>query len=74
MRSGPYVAGSSPVDPWGRPYIINVLCGYRTDATNYKRLWVISAGANGQFDTNYRARATDEVAGDDIAVMLSQRQ
>jgi len=71
---GPYIAGSSPLDPWGRPYIVNVLCGYRTDATNYKRLWVVSAGPNGKFDTNYRARATDEVEGDDIAILLSQRQ
>ena len=71
---GPYVAGSTPVDPWGRPYIINVLSGFRTDATNYKRMWVMSAGPNGIFDTDYRARATDEVAGDDIGVMMMQRQ
>ena len=71
---GPYVAGSTPLDPWGRPYVINVLSGYRTDAVNYKRLWVVSAGPNGQFDTDRRARATDEVLGDDIAIMLSQRQ
>ncbi|MFT7536258.1 MAG: prepilin-type N-terminal cleavage/methylation domain-containing protein [Hyphomicrobiaceae bacterium] len=71
---GPYVAGSTPIDPWGRPYIINVMSGYRTDATNYKRMWVMSAGANGLFDTNYRARATDEILGDDIGVMFMQRQ
>ena len=71
---GPYSAGSTPLDPWGRPYLINVLCGYRTDATNYKRMWVMSAGADGRFSTNYRARSTDEIAGDDIGFMLMQRQ
>jgi prepilin-type N-terminal cleavage/methylation domain-containing protein len=71
---GPYVAGSTPLDPWGRPYVINVLSGYRTDAVNYKRMWVMSAGPNGVFDTDYRARATDEIAGDDIGVMFMQRQ
>ncbi|MFN3242271.1 MAG: type II secretion system protein GspG [Planctomycetota bacterium] len=71
---GPYVAGSTPVDPWGRPYVINVLSGWRTDATNYKRVWVVSAGPDGRFNTNYRARATDELAGDDIGVLLTQRQ
>ena len=71
---GPYVAGTSTIDPWGRPYIINVLSGYRTDVVNYKRMWVMSAGPNGIFDTDYRARATDEIAGDDIGILFSQRQ
>ena len=71
---GPYVAGTTPLDPWGRPYLINVISGYHTNATNYKRLFVLSAGPNGVIDTDYRARATDELAGDDIGVMLSQRQ
>ena len=71
---GPYFAGSTPVDPWGRPYVINVISGWNTNATNYKRMWVVSAGANGRFDTDYRARATDEIAGDDIGVMMTQRQ
>lgn len=71
---GPYVAGETPLDPWGRPYVINVLSGWRTDNTNYKRMWVVSAGPNGRFDTNYRARATDDIAGDDIGVMFMQRQ
>jgi len=71
---GPYVAGSTPLDPWGRPYVINVLSGWRTDATNYKRMWVMSAGPNGIFDTDYRARATDEISGDDIGEMFMQRQ
>ncbi|HEB54623.1 MAG TPA: prepilin-type N-terminal cleavage/methylation domain-containing protein [bacterium] len=70
---GPYFAGSTPVDPWGRPYVVNILSTYRTDATNYRRTWVVSAGPNGRFDTDYRARPTDELAGDDIGMLLYQR-
>jgi prepilin-type N-terminal cleavage/methylation domain-containing protein len=71
---GPYVAGTSPIDPWGRPYIINVMSGWSTDVTSYKRMWVMSAGPNGIFDTAPNARATDEIAGDDIGVLVSQRR
>lgn len=70
---GPYVNGTSPLDPWGRPYAINVISGWQTNATNYKRLWVISAGPNGRFDTNANATATTDITGDDIGVMLTQR-
>ena len=71
---GPYLNGSSPVDPWGRPYVVNVISGYFSDPTNYKRLWVISAGPNGRFDTNANATATTDITGDDIGVMLTQQQ
>ncbi|MCB9878158.1 MAG: prepilin-type N-terminal cleavage/methylation domain-containing protein [Planctomycetes bacterium] len=71
---GPYSPGTTPLDPWGRPYIINVISGWNTNATNYKRMWVVSAGPNGVFDTNALARSTDELGGDDIGVMLTQRQ
>lgn len=70
---GPYTAGSSPVDPWGRPYIINVGSGWRTHATRHKRMYVISAGPNGQFDTNWQSLATTEIAGDDIGLILTQK-
>lgn len=71
---GPYFTGDTPVDPWGRPYVVNVISGWNTNTTNYKRMWVVSAGANGIFDTDYRSRATDELAGDDIGVLMTQRQ
>lgn len=71
---GPYVNGGSPLDPWGRPYVVNVVAGWSTNATNYKRLWVISAGPDGVFNTSANATATTDVAGDDIGFMISQRQ
>jgi type IV pilus assembly protein PilE len=71
---GPYLAGSSPLDPWGRPYVINVISGFYSNATNYKRLFVISAGPNGRFDTAATATATTDITGDDIGVLMSQQQ
>lgn len=71
---GPYFGGTTPVDPWGRPYVMNVISGWYVNPNNYKRVWVVSAGANGIFDTDYQARATDELAGDDIGVLFLQRQ
>lgn len=71
---GPYSAGNTPLDPWGRPYVINVISGYYSHATNYKRMWVISAGPNGIIDTNYLSTATTDISGDDIGVMIGQQQ
>lgn len=71
---GPYLAGSSPLDPWGRPYVINVISGFYVNATNYKRLWVMSAGPDGIFNTSANATATTDITGDDIGVQLSQKQ
>jgi prepilin-type N-terminal cleavage/methylation domain-containing protein len=70
---GPYT-GPLPVDPWGRPYIVNMQSGWSVDTTNYKRVWVISAGADGIFQSNANASATDDILGDDIGYLLSQRQ
>lgn len=71
---GPYLAGPSPLDPWGRPYIVTVISAYSTNATNYKRIYVLSAGPNGTIDTGSTATATTDVAGDDIGVIIGQRQ
>lgn len=70
---GPYLATSSPLDPWGRPYVINVISGHSANATDYMRLFVLSAGPNGRFDTSASASATTDLTGDDIGVMMSQR-
>jgi prepilin-type N-terminal cleavage/methylation domain-containing protein len=71
---GPYLAGSSPLDPWGRPYVINVISGFYSHATNYKRMFVISAGPNGRLDTSANATATTDITGDDIGVIVSQQR
>ncbi|MGE3174645.1 MAG: type II secretion system protein GspG [Planctomycetota bacterium] len=71
---GPYTAGSSPLDPWGRPYLVTVRSGTSTSTSNYKRLYVLSAGPNGRIDTVANLTATTDLAGDDLGVIISQRQ
>lgn len=70
---GPYLSSSAPVDPWSRPYVVNVISAYSTDATNYKKLFVMSAGPNGVIDTNANAASTDTLGGDDIGVIIQAR-
>ena len=71
---GPYLAGTSPMDPWGRPYMINVISGWYTHATLYKRMYVLSAGPNGRFDTAYTGTATTDITGDDIGIILGEQR
>lgn len=70
---GPYIAGTAPLDPWGRPYIINVISGWDTNVTNNKRLFVLSAGEDGIINTVATATATGAILGDDVGFILSQR-
>ncbi len=69
---GPYL-DSSNVDPWGRPYIINVISGYSSDPVLYRKLWVLSAGPDGILQTSPEAKAGDEISGDDIGMLVMQR-
>ncbi len=52
---GPYVGGALPVDPWGKPYVVN----YAASGP----LWVLSAGPNLKVQT---ARTDNVIKGDDI--------
>jgi len=61
--NGPY-ATTLPVDPWGRPYVINA-ANFTTATTPPTPVWVLSAGANGIVETNI-ATATTVTGGDDI--------
>lgn len=71
---GPYVAGSTPLDPWGRPYVVNVIAGWNGNATNHRRIFVLSAGPDGRINTPARARSTDDISGDDIGMIVNERQ
>ncbi len=70
---GPYLAGPSPLDPWGRPYLINVYSTFATHNTNHKRTFVICAGPNGRLETQENARSNADLAGDDIGMIIFQR-
>lgn len=70
---GPYLADGAPLDPWGRPYLVMMRSFFDTNATNWKKVFVISAGPDGRMDTNPTCTATTSVTGDDIGMVLSQR-
>jgi len=61
--SGPYAA-TLPVDPWGRPYVINA-ANFTSVVVPPIPVWVLSAGPNGIVETNIAA-ATTVTGGDDI--------
>jgi prepilin-type N-terminal cleavage/methylation domain-containing protein len=61
--AGPY-ATQLPVDPWGRPYVINAL-NLTSVVVPPIPVWVLSAGPNGTIDTPIAA-ATIVPGGDDI--------
>lgn len=68
---GSYVA-HCPLDPWGRPYVANVLVGYSTGA-NYRRMFVLSAGPDGRIQTAATAGSTATIAGDDVGCLVWER-
>ena len=61
--AGPYAA-TLPVDPWGRPYVINA-ANFTSATTPPTPVWVLCAGPNGIVNTNI-ATATTVTGGDDI--------
>lgn len=69
---GPYL-DASPLDRWGRPFVVNVIAGHSTHPIEQRRLWVLSAGPDGAFQTQAAARVTDGVGGDDIGFLVRQR-
>jgi prepilin-type N-terminal cleavage/methylation domain-containing protein len=65
--NGPY-ATSLPLDPWGRPYIINSAQFVQAAGSNIPA-WVMSAGTNGTIDTPVAA-ATTTPTGDDVGFRI----
>ncbi len=70
---GPYLAESSPLDPWGRPYVVFVRSAFDASAVNYKKIIVLSAGLNGVIDTPFQARTNQDISGDDLGVVIFLR-
>jgi prepilin-type N-terminal cleavage/methylation domain-containing protein len=81
--NGPYIQ-DVPLDPWGNPYVINVryldgggVNGVTTAEAQDHAVFVLSAGANGLFETSFddgTALSNDAVGGDDVGWMVEGRQ
>ncbi|MCL5884216.1 MAG: type II secretion system protein GspG [Deltaproteobacteria bacterium] len=59
-------ATNLPVDPWGRPYVINA-AAFTSVATPPAPVWVLSAGPNGTINT---VQAATAVGGDDVGYRI----
>ena len=60
--AGPY-ATTLPLDPWGRPYVINA-ANFTSTTTPPTPVWVLSAGPNGVINTRIATNTTAPVLDD----------
>ena len=72
FKDGGYLE-RTPMDPWGRPYLVTVISSWYSHATRYKRVFVLSAGPDGRIDTQNISTATTDIADTDIGLILHQR-
>ncbi len=69
---GPYLPSYSMEDPWGHAYVLNVryLPGGIYSGSLRHKVFVLSAGPDGKWQTSYSDAATEEISGDDIGVVV----
>ncbi len=72
---GPYVESYEILDPWGNAYVINsrYMPGGRYTGTIRHKVFVLSAGPNGVWETGFTDAATEEILGDDVGTVISIR-
>ena len=69
---GPYVDKYEITDPWGHAYVINshYFPGRYTGAIRHK-VFVLSAGPNGRWETGFSDNTPEDVQGDDIGTLIT---
>jgi prepilin-type N-terminal cleavage/methylation domain-containing protein len=69
---GPYLPNYTMNDPWGHAYVMNVryLPGGIYGGTVRHKVFVLSAGPNGKWETGYNDGQTEEITGDDIGTVV----
>ncbi len=69
---GPYVGSYEFDDPWGSAYVINsqYFQGRYTGSIRHK-VFVLSAGPNGLWETGFSDNAPEDIQGDDIGTVIS---
>ncbi|MFT5233803.1 MAG: prepilin-type N-terminal cleavage/methylation domain-containing protein [Candidatus Krumholzibacteriia bacterium] len=72
---GPYVDSYEFNDPWGRAYVINVQFapGGSYSGTVRHKVFALSAGPNGTWETAWDDGVSEEVLGDDIGTIITVR-
>ncbi len=69
---GPYVENYEFNDPWGNAYVINsqYFQGRYTGSIRHK-VFVLSAGPNGLWETGFANDTPEEISGDDVGSLIS---
>jgi len=72
---GPYVDKYSFSDPWGNAYVVNTnyAPGGAYVGTVRHKVFVLSAGPNGTWETSWDDATGEEVLGDDIGTVITVR-
>ncbi len=72
---GPYVDNYELTDPWGNAYVINSYFfpgGHYTGTVRHK-VFVLSAGPDGAWQTPFNGNVTEDILGDDIGTVVTVR-
>ncbi len=69
---GPYIDNYDIADPWGHGYVINsqYFPGRYTGTIRHK-VFVLSAGPNGTWETGFTDAASEDILGDDIGTLIT---
>ena len=72
---GPYVSSYQFDDPWGNAYVLNVnyAPGGNYGGTVRHKVFVLSAGPDGQWQTPYNNATAEDILGDDIGTVVTVR-
>ncbi len=72
---GPYVTAYQFDDPWGNAYVMNVQYapGGNYGGTVRHKVFVLSAGPDGRWQTGFNNGQPEEIAGDDIGTVVTIR-
>ena len=72
---GPYLDTYDIRDPWGNAYVINsrYFPGGLYNGTVVQKVFVLSAGPNGRWETGFSDAESSSISGDDVGTVISIR-
>jgi prepilin-type N-terminal cleavage/methylation domain-containing protein len=72
---GPYIDKYDVTDPWGRAYVVNThfAPGGAYVGTVRHKVFVLSSGPNGTWETAWDDATSEEILGDDIGTVITVR-
>ena len=72
---GPYLGSYDFTDPWGKAYVVNVnyAPGGAYNGTVRHKVFVLSPGPDGLWQTPYNNNVVEDILGDDIGTIVTVR-